>query len=66
MNNDSAEDGKTGFVNFKRVVWHKGFLVFMEAVARNSREGYHVKCADGIVRWLFVFILIISADYEEQ
>ena len=60
------EDGKTGFINFKCVVWHKGLLDFMEAVACNSREGYHVKCADGIMRWLFVFILILSVDYEEQ
>ncbi|PCH36191.1 hypothetical protein WOLCODRAFT_86299, partial [Wolfiporia cocos MD-104 SS10] len=66
VDNDSAEDGKTSFADFKRVVWHKGFLPFMNNVAQHSRTGYHVKCADEILRWIWIFILILSADYEEQ
>jgi hypothetical protein len=31
-----------------------------------SKTGYHHKCADDLVRWLFPILLILSADYEEQ
>ena len=63
---DSAETGKTGFVNHKQVVWHASFLKLLESSIRHSKTGYHHKCADDIVHWLFTIILILSADYEEQ
>ncbi|KAH9477174.1 hypothetical protein JR316_0011092 [Psilocybe cubensis] len=63
---DSGESGKTLFINFKRIVWHKGFYEILVSIQQYATTGFHIKCADAILRWLFFFVLIISADYEEQ
>ncbi|KAG1739543.1 hypothetical protein EDB19DRAFT_1928076 [Suillus lakei] len=63
---DANEEGKTGFTNLKRVIWHESFAVFLELVAQYSKTGYAHKCFDQILRWLFPILLILSADYEEQ
>jgi hypothetical protein len=63
---DSAEIGKTGFVNHKQIVWHASFLKLLESAIQHSKTGYHNKCADDIIHSLFPIILIFSADYEEQ
>lgn len=63
---DPSETGKKGFVNHKHAVWHSCFLKFLESVAMHSKTGYHHPCADGVTRWLFPLVLILSADYEEQ
>jgi acyl-CoA thioesterase FadM len=63
---DSAETGKTGCVNHKQIVWHASFLKLLESAIWHLKTGYHHKCADDIIRWLFPIILILSADYEEQ
>ncbi|KAG1830270.1 hypothetical protein DFJ58DRAFT_737038 [Suillus subalutaceus] len=55
VSEDADEEGKPGFVNLKRVVWHEAFLKLLELVAILK-----------IARWLFPIILILSADYEEQ
>ncbi|KAG0696993.1 hypothetical protein DFH29DRAFT_984460 [Suillus ampliporus] len=66
VSEDADEEGKTGFVNLKRVVWHEAFLKLLELVAQHSKSGYSHNCYDKIARWLFPIILILSADYEEQ
>jgi len=53
-------------VNLKRVVWHDGFLKLLETIILYAKTGYAHLCSDGIVRWLYAFILLLSADYEEQ
>ncbi|KIK41608.1 hypothetical protein CY34DRAFT_85128 [Suillus luteus UH-Slu-Lm8-n1] len=63
---DSKEDGKLSYVNLKRVVWHDGFLKLLETIILYAKTGYAHLCSDGIVRWLYAFILLLSADYEEQ
>ncbi|KAG1769124.1 hypothetical protein EV702DRAFT_1181845 [Suillus placidus] len=63
---DSEEDGKLTYVNLKRVVWHEGFLKLLETIILYAKTGYAHLCYDGIVRWLYAFILLLSADYEEQ
>jgi len=63
---DAAETGKKGFVNFKRVVWHDSFHQLLDSIHARSKDGFHIQCGDGIVRHLFPVILILSADYEEQ
>ncbi|KAG1763350.1 hypothetical protein EV702DRAFT_982923 [Suillus placidus] len=63
---DSEEDGKLMYVNLKRVVWHEGFLKLLETIILYAKTGYAHLCYDGIVRWLYAFILLLSADYEEQ
>ncbi|KAG1849251.1 hypothetical protein F4604DRAFT_1593550 [Suillus subluteus] len=66
VSEDADEEGKPGFVNFKRVVWHESFQKLLEMVARYSKTGYSHQCFDKITRWLFPILLILSADYEEQ
>ncbi|KAG1824182.1 hypothetical protein EV424DRAFT_1471936 [Suillus variegatus] len=56
VSEDADEEGKPGFVNLKRIIWHEAFLKLLELVAQHSKS----HC------WLFPIILILSADYEEQ
>jgi hypothetical protein len=63
---DSAETGKTAFVNHKQVVWHSSFVILLENIILYSKTGFSHKCADSIVRRLFPSLLILAADYEEQ
>ncbi|KAG1897930.1 uncharacterized protein F5891DRAFT_1129641 [Suillus fuscotomentosus] len=63
---DSEEDGKLSHVNLKCVVWHEGFFKLLETIILYAKTGYVHLCYDGIVRWLYAFILLLSADYEEQ
>jgi len=41
-------------------------MKLLEAIKEHSRTGYWVRCSDDIERLLYPFILILSADYEEQ
>ncbi|KAG1796238.1 uncharacterized protein HD556DRAFT_1431370 [Suillus plorans] len=63
---DSEEDGKLSYMNLKHVVWHEGFFKLLETIILYAKTGYAHLCYDGIVRWLYAFILLLSADYEEQ
>ncbi|KAG0695762.1 hypothetical protein DFH29DRAFT_984879 [Suillus ampliporus] len=66
VSEDASEEGKTGFTNLKRVIWHESFIKFLELVVQYSKTGYSYKCFDQILRWLFPILLILSANYEEQ
>ncbi|KIK13566.1 hypothetical protein PISMIDRAFT_47615, partial [Pisolithus microcarpus 441] len=61
----AKEEGKTGYTNYKRVIWHEAFHFILDKVAELSKIGYKYECYDKITRWLFPLILILSADYEE-
>jgi hypothetical protein len=51
----------------KRVVWHEAFLEILKTLEQYAKTGwYFTGCADGIPRWLFPVVLLLSADYEEQ
>ena len=63
---DAAESGKTGFVDFKRVVWHKAFEILLATLKQYTTTGCTVLCGDGVERLVVPAILILSADYEEQ
>jgi hypothetical protein len=63
---DAAESKKSGYVSFKRVVWHESFRKLLASIHEKSKSGYWVPCADGEARRIFPIILILSADYEEQ
>ena len=63
---DAAESRKQGYVNFKRVVWHRAFYELLASLHKLSKIGCHIECADGVVRHTYPAILILSADYEEQ
>ncbi|KAI5988874.1 hypothetical protein F5J12DRAFT_898070 [Pisolithus orientalis] len=61
----AKEEGKTGYTNFKRVIWHTAFFQLLEKVAELSKVGYLHECYDKVLHWLFPLVLILSADYEE-
>jgi hypothetical protein len=63
---DSAETGKKGFVDFKRVVWHKAFYDIVKSIEEYAELGFALDCGDGVRRKIYPSILIVSADYEEQ
>ncbi|SJL09055.1 uncharacterized protein ARMOST_12431 [Armillaria ostoyae] len=59
--------GKPLWINFKRVVWHEAFRKILGSIAQYSRSGYAFKLPNSEkVIILYPFILILSADYEEQ
>ena len=63
---EASKSGKQDYADFKRAVWHKSFYELLATIRELSKIGYHIECADGVVRHLFPAILILSADYEEQ
>ncbi len=63
---DEDEEGKKGFTNLKRVVWHDCFWVLLEEFTKQYPLGHTTRCGDGVERTLYPVILILSADYEEQ
>ncbi|RDX39862.1 hypothetical protein OH76DRAFT_1367092 [Lentinus brumalis] len=63
---DEDEEGKKGFTNLKRVVWHDSFWVLLEEFTKQYPLGHTTRCGDGVERTLYPVILILSADYEEQ
>lgn len=63
---DAGETGKKGYVNFKRVVWHKSLYEILESIRLYGKVGYLKECGDNILRQLWPIVLILCADYEEQ
>jgi len=63
---EAEKKGTTTFANFKHAVWHESFKKLLETIKYYSKTGFMIVCSDGIERCLFSFIVILSADYEEQ
>lgn len=63
---DAAESGKKGYVDFKRVIWHTSVEEILRSVHQISKIGYTILCDDDVERLIYVIILILSADFEEQ
>ena len=64
---DTADDhGTTAWANFKCVIWHKAVYKILESAEQPSKLGCWVTCGDDVVRHIFIVILILAADYEEQ
>ncbi len=61
-----AEEGKKGFTNFKRAIWHESFKILVHTVSQYAKTGYKFKCGDDVERILYPVIIILVADYEEQ
>ncbi|KAK1215605.1 hypothetical protein PQX77_021784 [Marasmius sp. AFHP31] len=57
---------KKAFVDFKFTVWHEAFLKILESIIVMSQVGESIKCGDGVTRLIYVILLALSADYEEQ
>ncbi|KAI0681797.1 hypothetical protein C8T65DRAFT_598069, partial [Cerioporus squamosus] len=63
---DEEEEGKKGYTNLKRVIWHESFWVLLEEFQKQYPVGFRTRCGDNVERTLYPVILILSADYEEQ
>ncbi|KAG1777608.1 hypothetical protein EV702DRAFT_1045347 [Suillus placidus] len=63
---DKEHAGKASWGNFKNSVWHKSFARITSLLASKSKTGQWHSCLDGVNRWFFLGVLILSADYEEQ
>ncbi|THU90821.1 hypothetical protein K435DRAFT_675329, partial [Dendrothele bispora CBS 962.96] len=66
VDEDPAETGKPGFVNFKNAVWHESVRKIIESLIPHSQTGCALVCGDDVTRSLFPIPFILSADYEEQ
>ncbi|KAL0059303.1 hypothetical protein AAF712_013951 [Marasmius tenuissimus] len=63
---ESEHKGKKGFIDFKAVVWHVAFAKILESVVIMSEVGIRLRCGDGVIQMLYLILLALSADYEEQ
>ncbi|EIW77151.1 hypothetical protein CONPUDRAFT_75943 [Coniophora puteana RWD-64-598 SS2] len=64
---DAEKDKTLGWTMLKRVVWHKSVAKMFAGAKHSSQNGFYFSdCCDGIPCWLFLVILILSADYKEQ
>ncbi|KAF8546447.1 hypothetical protein OG21DRAFT_1388874, partial [Imleria badia] len=63
---DSAEEDKLSWTNLKRVLWHESFKKLLDSIIALSKIGFAHECFDDILWRLYLIILILSADYEEQ
>ncbi|KAG2037928.1 hypothetical protein BDR03DRAFT_981931 [Suillus americanus] len=63
---DRDHASKPSWVNFKNAVWHESFIKILSSLASKSHTGQWFECLDNVQCWFFPFILILSADYEEQ
>jgi hypothetical protein len=66
IDEDASKSKQKSYIDFKRIVWHESFYEVLATIHELSKSGYHIQCADGVVRHIFPAILILSADYEEQ
>ncbi|KAH9965573.1 hypothetical protein BJV74DRAFT_799600 [Russula compacta] len=66
VSEDPKDSKKPDFVNLKRTVWHTAFEHIIQSILELSKTGCWLECGDGIQRWIFPVVLILSADYEEQ
>ncbi|KAJ7696492.1 hypothetical protein B0H17DRAFT_1130897 [Mycena rosella] len=65
VKDDTQENNKPGFSNFKNVVWHAAFWKLLESLVHHSKVGSWTQCGDDLRRWLWPMILILASDYEE-
>ncbi|KAG2746427.1 hypothetical protein P692DRAFT_20739914 [Suillus brevipes Sb2] len=66
VKDEKLHSGKPSWVDFKNTVWHKSFARIISSLASKSQTGQWLECLDGVMRWFFLCILILSADFEEQ
>ncbi|KAJ7849957.1 hypothetical protein B0H14DRAFT_2445266 [Mycena olivaceomarginata] len=62
---DTNENNKPAFSNFKTVVWHAAFWKLLESLVHHAKLGSWTTCGDEILRWLWPIVLILASDYEE-
>ena len=63
---DASRSGKTDFVDFKCIVWHKSAEKILDSIIQLAQTGYHATCSDDVRRRMYPLIFLEAADYEEQ
>ncbi|KIK43163.1 hypothetical protein CY34DRAFT_791724 [Suillus luteus UH-Slu-Lm8-n1] len=46
IDEEASEQGKPGYINFKRIVWHKAFIKLFINLDKYSKTGYSYMCYD--------------------
>lgn len=60
------ETTSADFVTYKRTVYHKGWEIILHPIKESNKEGVWIVCGDEEGRKVVVWVVILSADYEEQ
>ncbi|KAK1215109.1 hypothetical protein PQX77_022305 [Marasmius sp. AFHP31] len=50
----------------KCIMWHQAFFKIIKSLILMSQVGEIFKCGDGVTRLIYLVVLALSADYEEQ
>ncbi|KAF8875181.1 hypothetical protein BD779DRAFT_1701646 [Infundibulicybe gibba] len=68
LKEDESQKKKKAYVNFKRVIWHETFRILLSTIRDKSFTGAYFKLPNAAedVLHLFPWIMVFSADYEEQ
>ncbi|KAG1879450.1 hypothetical protein C8R48DRAFT_668287 [Suillus tomentosus] len=66
VKDEKLHSRKPSRVDFKNTVWHKSFARIISLLASKSQTGQWLECLDGVTRWFFLCILILSVDFKEH
>ena len=66
MEENTSEEGKKDYVNFKRVVWHTAFYELCRKVEPMSHVGVTCNIPGIGIKIFYPYIAMLVADYEEQ
>ena len=62
----TSDEGKRGFADFKRVVWHTAFYELCKKVEPLSHVGFPCEIPGMGQMTFYPYIAMLAADYEEQ
>ncbi|KAK0492430.1 hypothetical protein EDD18DRAFT_1108823 [Armillaria luteobubalina] len=63
---EAQHTGKSYYADFKRAIWHKAFEFILSPIKEKSKFSAWVQVAGAAELYLFLTIMILSADYKEQ
>ncbi|KAF8884449.1 hypothetical protein BD779DRAFT_1674068 [Infundibulicybe gibba] len=68
LKEDESQKKKKAYVNFKRVIWHETFRILLSTIRDKSFTGAYFELPNAArdILHLFPWIMVFSADYEEQ
>ncbi|KAJ3006719.1 hypothetical protein NUW54_g3829 [Trametes sanguinea] len=50
LDEEAGEKHKTGYVNFKRVIWHESFRIILDPICPFSHSDYEEQCCMSLIR----------------
>ncbi|KAF8869135.1 hypothetical protein BD779DRAFT_1682542 [Infundibulicybe gibba] len=67
LKEEESQKKKKEYIDFKRMIWHETFRVLLSTIRNKSFTGVHFKLPNSTdILHLFPWIMVLSADYEEQ